>query len=1592
MGSSIMDTRHSSGKGFLASGQLRDHGVLSILSRGGFVQFALRVLLMTTLVALACFSLVRADQQGCNDPDGPTQGAFDPDCPPTVNSVSPILTNVDTYVSPAGDTQYTLTFNVVFSGSGHHGNNASPFRIEVYAQVPGYAPEYVGGANSNTDYLNAYNACVTLSGNLCHVETIPSWATQRVDFWAKACETSSNNCHGSCTSSPVPVDGPWGSGTTPGLADPRPEELGPMPCEMAVDDPINVTNGNMYVERVDVELPTDLGVPLALTRHFNTFGSSSGSLGSKWRYGLEYSIAIDSMNTVTLTESTGRAVVFHQHLLDVDTIGIMTTYDAPYGIPYKLDVDTTNDAYTIILPNNSKLLFQGEGPVDSIQDLAGSVTKLYYTSGVLDSVKNASGRKVVFAYASGQLSAIKSGAGDTLVQYAYDTTIDMLSRATFPDGTWEEYTYGTNAYDDESIVNVTTSDGVSRTYEYDTTGRATHVHSGDSVKPVDLAWSIAYTSDCNILPPPDTFKVDVDQGDNVLMSDYYFTWSPGWSKRQVTAVVNNECGGCATAYEYDGNGMKQTVTYANGTQDEFRYNAHGNMISREIGANTSLAQWTHWAYDSTFFHLPTVESRQSVANPDDSSVAYYHYDSDGNLDTLIETGWLTDTTEYTDTSTFRYNASGQVTRVNGPRRDVADTIEFVYYGNGDLQYQILPNGDTTTFGERNSLGHRTWVRSANGDTTRYTFDAKGQLTNVIYASHTSESTMVTMTYDADGRVTSVSNFGGSGLTMEHDAAGYLEWVEDKVGSLIGYIYDSVGNPIREGVYESDSTLRKLKTSAYNTRHQLEDVYDPDSNRTGLAYDDAGNLTTLRNALGDTTKYVYDSLSRLVETIEPDTTDGIRTQFEYNSLNRVAKVTDPSGFEYVHRYDDKGRLVYDSSAVAGVTRYSYDPANNLIMEINAANDTIEYEYDALNRLTARLYPDGQDVYYIYDGPAGYGRGRLYKECAAACTTTYRYDIRGRVDREYRTVWNCAVTLTGDVNQSGTITSADINYLVAYVNQGGPAPLPCAASGDVNCTGSVTNADVIYLINYVFKSGPSPCDVCPLIYSGTWDCITSLGKFTTYYDYDRNDNLISISYPSPSGGAKVYYDYDSTDNVIRVRLAHGGTEDTLATDLAYAPFGAAESWQLSNGLVVQNSLNSRYLTDDVDAIAADSSDSVVAYTYTFDATGKITAIDDILDASQDRTFVYDKIGRLTRAASADYPDTAVLYKYYKNGNRDRVITLPDTGGLLSYYYYYEDNRLDSIRGDGSATFSYDPLGNVVQAVTGATTTYEYNDAGRLVSIDSGAAAIYEYDGQHRRVRKINGSDTLKYYPAASGQPLTEYINSRWVRDYIYLNGRPFAQIDSLGEVLYFINDHLGTPLVLVDSAKTVRWSADWYPFGEIYDEQVSAANNIRFPGQWRDEESGLNYNWHRYYSPAIGRYMQADPARHIEPGIPHFLTEGGQWYTEEINLYVYALNDPLALTDPTGLMVSNCDCTQAAPVLSSSPKCDLYGDEAYLGVSLKCFCKCAGDSPWSQRVRGCLACEHGKGTNPFTAHIRCYFAGGWLAPVDIILKCNAKCSVL
>ena len=110
------------------------------------------------------------------------------------------------------------------------------------------------------------------------------------------------------------------------------------------------------------------------------------------------------------------------------------------------------------------------------------------------------------------------------------------------------------------------------------------------------------------------------------------------------------------------------------------------------------------------------------------------------------------------------------------------------------------------------------------------------------------------------------------------------------------------------------------------------------------------------------------------------------------------------------------------------------------------------------------------------------------------------------------------------------------------------------------------------------------------------------------------------------------------------------------------------------------------------------------------------------------------------------------------------------------------------------------------------------------------------------------------------------------------------------LYFIDtDHLNNPRLIENQSQQTVWK---WEQAEAFGDSVPNENpsslgtfvfNQRFPGQYRDVETGLNYNYFRDYDPAIGKYSQSDPI-----GL-----NGGT------NTYSYVGASPLGRTDSFGL---------------------------------------------------------------------------------------------
>ncbi|MCB9976911.1 MAG: hypothetical protein H6858_04840 [Rhodospirillales bacterium] len=314
------------------------------------------------------------------------------------------------------------------------------------------------------------------------------------------------------------------------------------------------------------------------------------------------------------------------------------------------------------------------------------------------------------------------------------------------------------------------------------------------------------------------------------------------------------------------------------------------------------------------------------------------------------------------------------------------------------------------------------------------------------------------------------------------------------------------------------------------------------------------------------------------------------------------------------------------------------------------------------------------------------------------------------------------------------------------------------------------------------------------------------------------------------------------------------------ITYLPFGPMTGMTYGNSKTFSASYDQDYRPTNRTV------SGVFNHTYDTDDEGNITQ-------KGSWTYGYDELNRLDVQNDGS---TATGFTYDAIGNRL-------TENSTSYTYPSTSSKLSSV---GSDSYTYDAMGNITDD---DALEYTWSAAALLKEVKtSGTSTVlgtYTYDADNRRTRKVSGGNTVHYVYGQGGKLYGEYDNSgALIREYVWLNGEPLAQVDAGSpEVLTYLHtDHLATPRYGTDASGSTVWTWESGAFGAEA-PTGSATVNLRFPGQYLDSETGLHYNWNRYYNPATGRYVSGDPI-----GL-----DGG------LNLYAYGFSSPLANTDNEGL---------------------------------------------------------------------------------------------
>jgi RHS repeat-associated protein len=378
-------------------------------------------------------------------------------------------------------------------------------------------------------------------------------------------------------------------------------------------------------------------------------------------------------------------------------------------------------------------------------------------------------------------------------------------------------------------------------------------------------------------------------------------------------------------------------------------------------------------------------------------------------------------------------------------------------------------------------------------------------------------------------------------------------------------------------------------------------------------------------------------------------------------------------------------------------------------------------------------------------------------------------------------------------------------------------------------------------------------------------TPIGNLT--YTYTGTGRLASIR-SSNAGGATVDYAYDVINRLSTV------TDNNLpgASTYSYDNVGNLTGEANPNGVTTTYTYDTlNRLTNDTIAKGG----TLASYAYTMGAAGNRIAVSEL--GGRSVNYAYDGIYRLTSEtiAGAAANNGTISYAYDAVGNR-LTRTSTSAGVPASASTYDVDDRLTSD--------AYDQNGNTT--ASGANTyTYDFED--HIKTATGGVS--YVYDGDGRRVRKITGAGTTNYLiddrnPSGLPQVLEEI--SGGVVQRVYVCGLTRISERQGGVTSFYGYDGRGSVRLLTNATGAVTDTYNYDAFGIKLDSAGTTPNDFLFSGEQFDSNLQFYYMRARYANQASGRFLTMDP-------LPGTTTD-----PRSLHRYLYAANDPVNKTDPTG----------------------------------------------------------------------------------------------
>ena len=868
-----------------------------------------------------------------------------------------------------------------------------------------------------------------------------------------------------------------------------------------------------------------------------------------------------------------------------------------------------------------------------------------------------------------------------------------------------------------------------------------------------------------------------------------------------------------------------------------------------------------------------------------TTLVEYRYDDRGRLAGIVNsTGRAFEyayddadrITAWTDRSAFRYSyaydEAGRVASSTGNGGFLAAT--FVYDPEAGLTAVTDALGHTTGY-HYDAVGHIDRVTDRLGAETRFEHDRYGRLLSRTDAlGH-----RTLLTYDERGDVVAVDHPDGTRSVAEYDGLHNTTRLVNRDGATWRHGYDTRGNLVRStdpagaetrlardgrgavvAVTDALGHITRLEADAAGllvavtsadgavTRSRrdrfgrITATLHPSGATTATAWTLEGRLLSRTGPDGSVEKNVYNANGQVVQHVGPVGTTG----FEYGPFGRVTSRTEPGGTRYDFGYDAELRLTSVTAPTGAQWRYAHDAAGRLVSETDFGSRTVTYAHDAADRLTRRTNGAGQASDLVRDA-----MGRVVERHTADGVLGFEYDAMGRM-----TAARSAVsTVAYERDPLGRIVAETVDgRTVAH----GYDVLGRAVS---RVTPGGARSD------WEFDAAGRPAALS-----------TGIGDLVFRHDAAGRE-VARVLGP----GALLAQEYDTAGRLVAQNLWTGDAASGQAADPAEAA-AAPSRWRRYS-----------YREDGMPDCIDDSVHGIRRYL--LDVLGRVRAV---TGDAWNESYAYDALGNLQRAVTPNTPDDS--------GDREFAGTAIRRAGRTHYEQDEQGRMVRVVRRtlDGRQRewrYAWDGEDRLVEATLPDATRwrYHYDPIGRRTGksrLDAGGAVAervsFSWDGARLIEQESTGADgtvavlTWDYRPD-SMRPAAQRRR--------VAGGRADQSGSQIDEAFHaIVTDLVGTPTELVAPDGTVEWSLATTVFGEAVAVATRGGADcpLRFPGQYRDAETGLSYNLNRYYDPGSGSYLTPDPL-----GLAPSPNDRG-----------YVLN-PLAWSDPLGLAPVSGGAERGAP---------------------------------------------------------------------------------